>query len=391
MTEHPFAEVIDRSVTERAGDVIGLSHDLHARPELAFEEHDAARWCGQRLSDLGLDVDAGIAGLPTAFRATIGSGPLTVGICAEYDALPGIGHACGHNIIAAAAVGAAAALAPICDDLGITLVVIGTPAEERGGGKVLLLDAGAFDDLDLAMMVHPAPADIERAASLAVRNLAVHYTGKASHASAAPQAGINAADAQVVAQVAIGLLRQHLRRSDQVHGIVTDGGEAPNVVPSSTTACYCVRSPRIDRLEPLRQRVEACFEAGATATGCEVEIHPDPAYAELLHDSDIGACYRAAGESIGRSFLDPPGEGLPVVVGSTDMGNVSHLVPTIHPMIAIDSRGAMNHQAAFAEAAASASGDQAVIDGARLLARTVASVSSSDTLTSRLHAQRDAR
>jgi len=391
MTDTSAAAVVDRAIAARADGLIALSQDLHAHPELAFEEEDAARWCGERLSDLGLEVEAGTAGLPTAFRATIGAGPLTVGICAEYDALPGIGHACGHNIIAAAAVGAAAALAPMCDDLGISLVVIGTPAEERGGGKIALLDAGAFDDLDLAMMVHPAPADIERAATLAVRNLAVHYQGKASHASAAPQAGINAADALVVAQVAIGLLRQHLRRADQVHGIVTDGGEAPNVIPSATAACYCVRTTRLERLDPLQRRVEACFEAGATATGCQVTVDADAAYAELRHDTDIGAHYRAAGEAIGRSFADAPGAALPVVVGSTDMGNVSHVVPTIHPMIAIDSRGAMNHEAAFAEAAASASGDLAVTDGARLLARTVASVSSSPTLVARLRAKRAAR
>ncbi len=212
-------------------DLVELSHRIHANPELAFEEEKASSWLCEYLDAAGFSVEAGIADLPTAFHARAGSGPLHIGICAEYDSLPGIGHACGHNIIAASAVGAAVAAAKVADELGLTISVIGTPAEEVGnaGGKILLLERGAFAGIHASMMVHPSPLDMLRANMIAASMFEVHCTGKESHASSHPELGVNAADALTIAQVALSMLRQHIRSTDRIHGIVTNGGIAPNV------------------------------------------------------------------------------------------------------------------------------------------------------------------
>ena len=222
---------VEDAVNRRSGDLIALSHDIHAEPELAFAEHRSCAKTRTLVAERGFDIVDGPGGLDTAFRAEYGSGDLVIGICAEYDALPEIGHACGHNIIAASAVGTALALAEVADELGLTVVLIGTPAEEAGGGKVLLLNAGTFDDIAASVMLHPGPADIAAARSLALSEVAVGYTGRESHAAVAPYLGINAADAVTVAQVAIGLLRQQLMPGQMMHGIVTEGGQAANVIP----------------------------------------------------------------------------------------------------------------------------------------------------------------
>ncbi|MBA3654461.1 MAG: amidohydrolase, partial [Actinobacteria bacterium] len=249
------------TVDDGARSLIDLSHRIHANPELCFEEEKSSAWVAEILEGGGFAVDMGVCDLPTAFVATAGSGPLTIAICAEYDALPGIGHACGHNVIAAAAAGAGLALAPLADDLGVTVKVMGTPAEEGGGGKIYMLERGAFDGVDAAMMVHPAPNEMDRFPCLAVSHVDVHYTGKEAHASAFPELGINAADAITVAQTAIGLLRQHIRSTDRIHGIVTHGGDAPNVVPAHTTGKWYIRSRTLKELEDLEPRVYKCFEA----------------------------------------------------------------------------------------------------------------------------------
>ena len=246
----------------RRDDLVALSRRIHAHPELAFEEERAAGWSSDALDAAGFHVEPAVCDVPTAFLARAGSGPLHIAICAEYDALPDIGHACGHNLIAASAVGAALAAARVADDLGLTITVVGTPAEESGGGKIRLLERGAFTGVHAAMMVHPAPFDMAEPPTLAFSEFDAHFHGKASHASAAPELGINAADALVVAQTAIGLLRQHIRPSDRVHGIVTRGGEAPNVVPAHTTARYYVRARSIADLGDIRAKVLRCFEAG---------------------------------------------------------------------------------------------------------------------------------
>jgi amidohydrolase len=353
-------------------ELIELSHRIHAHPELGFEEERSSVWLCEALTDAGFDVQKGICNLPTAFRARAGSGPLHVGICAEYDSLPGIGHACGHNIIAASAVGAALAAAKVADELGLTVSVIGTPAEEVGnaGGKILMLERGAFEGLHAAMMVHPAPFDMLCAKIIAASMFEVHCTGKESHASAFPELGVNAADALTVAQTAIGLLRQHIRASDRIHGIVTHGGDAPNVVPAHTAARYIVRSETLEQLSELRAKVYRCFEAGALATGAKLEIRGgDKPYAEMRHDETLAELYRRNAMALGRSFPDL-GEWKTRATGSTDMGNVSLVIPSIHPMIGIDSLPAVNHQPEFTQHCVTEQADKALADGALAMAWT---------------------
>ncbi|MBZ5607332.1 MAG: M20 family metallopeptidase [Acidobacteriia bacterium] len=361
----------ERFESARAG-LIELSHRIHAYPELGFEEEKSSAWLCEWLADAGFAVEKGICELPTAFRARFGTGPLHVGICAEYDCLPGIGHACGHNIIAASALGAALAAAKVADEVGLTVSVIGTPAEEVGNasGKILLLERGGFRGIHAAMMVHPAPFDLLRAKIIAASMFEVHYTGKESHASAFPELGVNAADALTIAQTALGLLRQHIRSSDRIHGIVTNGGAAPNIVPAHTSAKYIIRAETLDQLRELRPRVHRCFEAGELATGAKVAITGgDKPYAEMRHDEQMAALYRRNSEALGRPFPNL-GEWETRPTASTDMGNVSLAMPSIHPLIGINSLPAVNHQPEFAAHCITADADKALGDGALAMAWT---------------------
>jgi amidohydrolase len=364
--------------------LVELSHRIHANPELGFEEERASTWLEEMLVDAGFAVQAGAYDLPTAFVARRGNGPLHVAICAEYDALPSIGHACGHNVIAASSLGAAIAAAAVADDVGLTVSLIGTPAEEGGGGKILLLERGAFADAHLAMMTHPAPYDIVDPSIIAAISIDVRYTGKESHAAAAPELGINAADALTVAQTAIGLLRQHIRATDRVHGITTKGGDAPNIVPAHTEARYMVRAETMDDLAEVRTKVLRCFEAGALATGSTLdltEVHPP--YAHMVHDAAVAEAYRRNAVALGREFPDlgPMRQRFAV---STDMGNVSLALPSIHPMIGINSLPATNHQPEFAAHCVTADADRALVDGALAMAWTAIDAASDPTLRDHL-------
>jgi amidohydrolase len=364
--------------------LVALSHRIHGHPELGFEEERASTWLAERLTDAGFAVTRGVCELPTAFIARAGSGPLHLAICAEYDALPGIGHACGHNVIAAAAVGAGMALARVADEVGLTVTVVGTPAEEGGGGKVLLLERGGFAGAHAAMMVHPAPLDAIEAPFIAAAQFEVRYTGKAAHASAFPEQGINAADALTIAQTSIGLLRQHIHATDRIHGIVTKGGEAPNVVPAATAAKYIVRARDLDGLGRIRARTMRCFEAGALATGATLDVVEDhPPYAEMHHDHELAVLYQRNAEALGRTFPDF-GALLERAAGSTDMGNVSLALPSIHPVIGIDSLPAVNHQPEFAAHCATPAADQALVDGALAMAWTGIDVATDPRLRARL-------
>ncbi|MBI3769644.1 MAG: M20 family metallopeptidase [Deltaproteobacteria bacterium] len=375
-------------VKDATRELLALSHRIHAHPELGFEEERAAEWVGAALADAGFAVESGICELPTAFRARAGSGPLHLAICAEYDCLPGIGHACGHNIIAASAVGAAIAMARVADDLGLTVTVVGTPAEEGGGGKIMLLERGAFAGMHAAMMVHPAPVDIVEPSILACTQFEVRYTGKEAHASAFPEYGINAGDALTVAQTAIGLLRQHIRAGDRVHGIVTKGGDAPNVVPADTCAKYIVRARSLGELDEIRGKVMRCFEAGALATGSTLAVREDHSpYAEMHHDQALAAYYRRNAEALGRVFPEMSAM-LVRAAGSTDMGNVSLALPSIHPMIGIASLPAVNHQPEFTAHCVTEAGDQAVVDGALAMAWTAIDVAADSDLRARLMQRR---
>jgi amidohydrolase len=369
--------------------LLGLSHRIHAHPEIGFEEEKSSAWLCDALDDAGFTVEKGVCDLPTAFRARAGCGPLHIGICAEYDSLPGMGHACGHNIIAACSVGAALAAAKVADEVGLTISVIGTPAEEVGNasGKILMLERGGFEGIHAAMMVHPAPFDMLKAKIIAASMFEVCCTGKESHASAFPELGVNAADALTIAQTALGLLRQHIRSTDRIHGIVTQGGVAANVVPAHTSAKYIIRSETLDQLAELRPKVYRCFEAGGLATGAKVEIRGgDKPYAEMLHDDDMALLYRANAEALGRAFPNL-GEWETRPTGSTDMGNVSRAVPSIHPMIGINSLPAVNHQPEFAAHCVTSHADQAVIDGALAMAWTCLDIAQNASLRDRLIGQ----
>jgi amidohydrolase len=366
--------------------LVALSHRIHSNPEVGFEEKQSSAWTAQALSDAGFDVEMGVCDLPTAFIARAGKGPLHVALCAEYDSLPGIGHACGHNIIAATSVGAALAAAQVADDAGLTVSVMGTPAEEVGNasGKILLLERGAFEGVHAAMMVHPAPFDLVRLKIIAASMFDVEYTGKESHASAFPELGINAADALTISQTAIGLLRQHLRPTDRIHGITTKGGDAPNVIPAHTSAKYIIRGDTLKELEELRPRVYRCFEAGALATGSKLKIvGGDKPYAEMRHDDAMAALYEKNAVALGRQSanLGPLADR---IAASTDMGNVSLAIPSIHPSIGIDSYPAVNHQPEFAAHCVTAAADKALGDGAVAMAWTIIDMAASESLRKRL-------
>ncbi|MEV8567477.1 amidohydrolase [Streptomyces sp. NPDC051322] len=374
-------QAVASSVCSWSDRLLALSHSLHDEPETALEEHRSAAKIAELLDTAGFTVTRGTGQLPTALVATRGSGDLVLGLCAEYDALPGIGHACGHNVNGAAAVGAALGLAAVADELGLTVKLIGTPAEEDIGGKVLLLEAGAFDDVAAAMMVHAAPEDSVGASSLAIGAWDITYRGAPSHAAVAPWEGVNALDAMTLAHTAVGLLRQQLPPGALVHGIVTEGGQAVNVIPERVRARYEVRAPTLEQLTSVRGRVRACFEAGALATGARLELlSRGRDFAELCQDPFMSDAYvRAAGE-LGRTVASRRGEWL----ASTDMGNVSLQVPTIHPTIGYDTHGAKQHTPEFTAYGKSPGADRAVVDGATALALVGVELSTTEAQRRRL-------
>lgn len=369
---------------------VRLSHDLHAHPETAFEEHRSATAVARLLEEGGFAVDRGVAGLDTAFLATAGSGDLVVALCAELDALPEIGHACGHNVIAAAAVTAGVALAEVADELGVTVRVYGTPAEEVGGGKVLMLERGAFAGVHAAMMVHPSSEEYADFHSRATLDVDITYAGKPAHAAVAPHEGVNALDAVTVAQVAIGLLRQQLPESAIVSGIVLEGGTAANVIPARASVRYDIRASTVVELEQVQERVLNCFRAGAVATGCELQVeHHSRTYTEFRGDDAMAAAYRRNATALGRVFSDDKtlSERLGTA-GSTDMANVSQVIPTIHPTVRLDTHGATNHQPEFARCCVEESADRAILEAGTALAWTAADLASDAEQRRRLLAGR---
>lgn len=377
-------ETARRAIAAAADDLIELSHFVHAHPELGYEEHESSSAVADAAEKAGFAVERGIAGLATAFRATHGDGELRIVFCAEYDALPDVGHACGHNIIAACSLGAAIGLAAVADRIGVTVELLGTPSEEGGGGKIDLINAGYFRDVHAAMMVHPWPNERLEAMCLAVDHFDVAYEGKEAHASAAPWEGVNALDALMVAQVAIGLLRQQLRPGDQVHSIIVEGGAAANIITRRAVGRFMARSTTSERLAQLRDRLAGCFEAGARATGATLSVSElGSSFSHMESDHALLSHYRAAAEGVGRSFsLDDQGVPRPTI--STDMANVSLVVPSIHPLLAIPTAGAVNHQPEFTAACVTPEADQAVLDGALALAHTAILVAGDEALRARL-------
>jgi amidohydrolase len=364
-------ERVVAEVDRRSDVLLDASHRIHGRPELGFEEHYAHELLTSLLADAGLDTERGAFDVPTAFRATAGSGPgPAVAVLCEYDALPEIGHACGHNVIATAGLGAALALAAVADAAGGRLVVLGTPAEEGGGGKIVMARRGAFDGIDAALMVHPADTDLLAMSTLAIQQLEAWYEGKAAHASAFPWDGRNALDAAVLGYVGVAALRQHIRPSERIHGVFTQGGDKPNVVPQQAATFWFVRSDSFASLERLKPRVLAALEAGAAATGCTMthqwDDHP---YADLRDNEAMQRAFAANAATLGRVMTPPDDDHK--VLGSTDMGNVSYRTPSIHPMLQVAPSGIRIHTPEFTRYAGGEEGDRAVIDGAKALAMTV--------------------
>jgi amidohydrolase len=352
-------------------ELIEASHRIHEHPETNYEEHYAHQVLTDLLEAKGLSVQRGAYGLDTAFVATAGERGPTIAVLCEYDALPGIGHGCGHNIIATAGVGAGLAAAALADEAGGRVVILGAPAEEGGGGKILLARQGAFDAVDAALMVHPAGDDLARMDVIAVQELTVTYTGEAAHAAAFPHRGRNALDAAVLGYLNVAALRQHILPDERVHGVFLEAGEKPNIVPARAVTEWMVRSRNVASLEPLKARVAACLVAGANAAGCEANLAWKPVvYADMLDNDAMVALYVANAAALGRVVREPSARA--TVVGSTDMGNVSYLVPSIHPMIAAAPSGVPIHTPEFAAHARSPRGDEAVVDGAVALAWTVA-------------------
>ncbi len=374
-------EVCD-AIDGLSAEILAVSHEIHAHPELAFEEVRASRLLAETASKRGLDAKLGVFGLETAIAADFGAAGPTVALLSEYDALPGIGHACGHNIIATTALGAALGLAALGAKLPGRVRWLGTPAEERGGGKELMARQGAFEGVDAALMVHPSGVDLATMPCIAIAELEVTYRGGASHASAMPERGVNALDALVLAYQAIAALRQHIRPTERLHGIITDGGQAPNNVPERAAGRFYVRAANAAQLAELKPRVEGCFRAGAEATGATRElVWGDVDYLDLNTSWPLARRYQANAESLGRTFF--PYEKLPPgLQGSTDMGNVSHRLPSIHPMIAVAPPHVSIHNAEFTRWAGSEAGDRAVLDGAKALAMTALDFFCDDALRS---------
>lgn len=364
---------IERIARDLHPALIGLSHDVHAHPELCFAEHHAVGAVSAFLRERGCEVTEGAFGLDTAMESRVGAAGPTVVIMAEYDALPGIGHACGHNLICAIAVGAFLATAAVTGLTGGQVLLLGTPAEEGGGGKELMARAGAFDGVDAAIMVHPSTRDCATYPFMGMRSVRVDFRGEAAHASFSPYMGRNALDAAVTAYTGISQLRQHILPGDRLHGVITNGGAAPNIVPAEASMEFMLRSERVDSLLHLSRRAEEVFEAAAAmaATDAIITWDPHPAYLPMRHNHTLASRYWLHLEERGRAVV-PPGVIPSRPTGSTDAGNVSVRVPTIHPFLEVAPLSVFGHHPDFADHAVSERADAAIVDGVIGLALTAA-------------------
>lgn len=367
--------------------IVALSKDIHAAPELKFEEHKASRWLADALTTEGFHVELGAAGLDTALIAThpeISDGP-TIAILGEYDALPELGHACGHNLIAGASLGACLALGKVKADLPGKLIFFGTPAEEGGGGKVIMVQAGLFDDIDAAMIFHPSNRTMVTRGSLAITEVEIAFTGRPAHASGSPEKGINALDAVIQTFNGINALRQHIKDGSRIHGIITNGGSKPNIVPEHAAALFYVRAQETGYRDELLEKLHSCAQGAALATGAELSLSKiGHEYKAMKENHTFAAAFKKNLEMLGIE-VGPPSGGL----GSTDMGDVSHIVPAIHPYIAICSEEIVGHSHEFAEAAGSERGYDVMISAAKALAMTAIDLFIDSDLMRRIKAEDD--
>jgi amidohydrolase len=349
-----------------------LSLKIHDNPELGLHEFKACEWLTEYLASRNFAIEREICEMPTAFRATYGKGKPCIGLLAEYDALPGVGHACGHNLICTIAIGAAMAAKAAVDRLGGSVVVIGTPAEENYGGKIVMARKGAFSDLDAAILVHPGSADTAVEPAIACQQMNIEFFGKAAHSSANPASGINALDAMLLSFNNINALRQQIQSTARIHGIITDGGQAANIIPEHSAGEFYVRAADEAYLDELLQKVLNCFIGASLATGTRLEYKPDVLrYAGLNANMILAQLYVNNMKIIGRDvkFLESM---VPLHAGSTDMGNVSQVTAAIHPLLAVAPKGISLHTAEFAAAAASEKGMKGLSDAAKAVAMTVA-------------------
>ena len=362
-------EAIAQAVDSLGDELEALSHQIHAHPELGYEEVKACGWLTDFLARKGFKVETGVAGVATAFRATIetGAGP-TIAILCEYDALPGIGHACGHNVIATSGAGAGAALAAAKAQLPKgRILVIGTPAEEGGGGKVKLIQGGVFRDVDCAMMIHGFDRTLLHQDLLGIVRVTFEYTGKAAHASVDPWAGVNALDACIQTFNATSMLRQQVRPECRIHGIITSGGAAANIIPEYAAATFYVRAPRIDTMWELYKRVVACAEGAARAAGAGLKVtQHDTVYEPMNSNKVLLDLFAANMKTAGLV----EGEPIPDRLGSSDVGNVSQVIPTIQPMVAIAPLGTAIHSREFADAAVKPLARAGLLAAAKTMAMT---------------------
>ena len=359
-------------VDTRRQELIQLSLRIHGHPELSFQEKRASSWLIDFLGSNGFRVTANVASLPTAFQATYGQGSPRIALLAEYDALPQIGHGCGHNIIAASAVGAGVASRLAVDQFGGTIVVLGTPGEEVFGGKIDMVQAGIFKEIDVAMMVHPNTRDTVSTPMLACTSLDVEFIGEPAHAAAQPDKGINALEALVLAFSSINSLRQHIKGEARIHGIITDGGQAPNIVPAHSAGKFLIRASDEAYLDELKEKVLNCFRGASLATGAKLEYNwGEKSYSPMKNNMTLADLFSENLQSLGRKVepFDPR-----FGFGSSDMGNVSQVVPSIHPTVAIAGPGVIIHTPEFAQAAASEAGHKGLLDAAKAMAMTVVDI-----------------
>lgn len=373
--QETMKETIDESVARNADLLISTSHDIHEHPELSFQEKRSSKLLGKLAEDHGFAVSYGKYGIDTSFEAIYGSGDFRVVVCAEYDSLPNIGHACGHNIICTAALGAAFALKEVADELGITVVLLGTPAEEHGAGKAIMLDNGAWNDATISLMVHGTPALVDTSCEAvrmnAVSRFNVTFKGRGSHAAARPEYGINAGDAATISLVSLGLLRQQIVDGVRMNAFIAHGGDETNIIPETTLVKTECRTFEFDRMVEVRRKMYNCFEGAAIATGCTwSREEAEPMYESTVQYPALASAWdenlRATGREVRADAYRP--------LGSTDMGNVCNYMPAIHPTIAVLGHEGQTHTAQFAADAMTPEADQAILDSARALARSVVDV-----------------
>jgi len=382
-------DAIAAAVAAEHGRLVDLSRKIHDHPELRFQEEQAAAWLSGAVEAAGIAVERGVAGMPTAFRARIGrAGGPRVAILAEYDALPEIGHACGHNLIATGALGAFLALARRADQLAGEVTLLGTPAEEGGGGKIKLIEAGAFAGLDAAIMFHPYDRDVLALPALASEWITFAFTGTPSHASAAPWDGNSALTAVIQTFGLVDALRVHFRDGSRVHGFITNGGQAVNIIPEHAACQFSVRATTAAYLPKLADRVIECARAAAMATHTELTVNRQLGYKDMRNNMTLARAFGQHLEALGRRPADSDPE---VGVGSTDMGDVSHVVPSIHPYLAVCDRGqTMCHQHEFARFARSDRGMETMLAAARAMAATAEQVLSDGELRASARREFDA-